>query len=82
MTLEFSLKRVGLWLACILCIVAACLGARYQGHQEGLLEGIKAYHQQCFNVGGYVIDDTGHVVMCQGQGVVPKEELKNFKSTI
>jgi hypothetical protein len=47
-----------------------------------MMDGIKAYHAQCYEIGGYIIGDTGEVVACMGQGTVPKEELKHFKSTI
>ena len=48
----------------------------------GYYLGMKAYHDQCYNIGGYIIDNVGNVVACMGQGTIPKEELKNFKSTI
>ncbi len=67
-------------------VVACWLGSNYvvyhYSKEAGVLEGIKAYHKQCFEVGGYIVGPTGDVVMCQGQGTIPKEELKNFKSTI
>jgi hypothetical protein len=69
-----------------LLVVVGWLGSNYvvyhYSKEAGMLEGIKAYHAQCFEVGGYIISDTGEVVACKGQGVVPKEELKHFKSTI
>lgn len=68
-------------------LVALCwLGSNYivysYSKNAGMLEGIRAYHSQCFEVGGYIIDEQGQVVACKGQGNIPKEELKNFKSTI
>lgn len=80
--MTISWKKVTLWALAAIAVIAACVGARYQGLEQGKMEGIKAYHQQCFEVGGYIISDTGDVVACMGQGTVPKEELKNFKSTI
>jgi hypothetical protein len=62
------------------------LGSNYVvynlGGASGATQGIKAYHAQCYTIGGYIIDDQGHVVVCMGQGQIPKEELPNFKSTI
>ena len=62
------------------------LGSNYAVYKfagaNGATKGIKAYHAQCYNIGGYIIDDQGHVVVCMGQGQIPKEELPNFKSTI
>ena len=68
--------------AVVVAVAASDIGMYLWGRNSGMLEGIKAYHQQCFEVGGYIISDTGEVVACKGQGVVPKEELKHFKSTI
>ena len=82
MTLTISWKKVALWTLAAIAVIAACVGARYQGLSQGRLEGIRAYHSQCFEVGGYIIDEQGQVVACKGQGNIPKEELKNFKSTI
>ena len=66
----------------LLAIVASDVGIYYWGHNKGALEGIKAYHQQCYEIGGFVVDDQGKVVACQGQGTIPQENLKHFKSTI
>ena len=82
MTLIISWKRVFLWTLAAIAVITACVGARYQGLSQGHLEGIRAYHSQCFEIGGYIIDEQGQVVVCKGQGNIPKEELKNFKSTI
>lgn len=80
--MNISLKKVGVVTALAVVVLLACWGANKKGKDDGMLEGIKAYHKQCYEVGGYIIDDVGNVVACMGQGTVPKEELKNFKSTI
>jgi len=77
-----KLKLIAWCTAGALVVLAACYGAYKHGTDVGMMEGIEAYHNQCFEVGGYIVGPTGDVVMCQGQGQVPKEELKNFKSTI
>ena len=75
-------KSVFISVSIFVAIIASDVLAYYWGHKNGVLEGIKAYHQQCFEVGGFIISDTGQVVACGGQGNIPKEELKNFKSII
>ncbi len=77
-----KLKLIAWCIAGALVVLAACYGAYKHGTDVGMMEGIEAYHNQCYEVGGYIIGPTGEVVMCQGQGQVPKEELKHFKSTI
>ena len=59
-------------------ILTACYGA----YKHGVDVGIHSYHKQCFEVGGFIMDEAGHVVACAPQGTIPKEELKNFKDTI
>lgn len=65
-----------------LCWIGSLYGVYHFTSEYSFLEGIKAYHFQCYEVGGYIVGDTGEVVACMGQGMVPKEELHNFKSTI
>ena len=77
-----KLKLIAWCTAGALIILTACYGAYKHGTDVGMMEGIKAYHEQCFEVGGYIVSPEGNVVMCQPQGTIPKEELKNFKSTI
>lgn len=59
-------------------ILAACYGA----YKHGVNVGIHSYHNQCYNIGGFIVDEVGHVVACAPQGTIPKEELNNFKDTI
>ena len=77
-----KLKLIAWCTAGALVVLAACYGAYKHGTDVGMMDGIKAYHAQCYEIGGYIIGDTGEVVACMGQGTVPKEELKHFKSTI
>ena len=75
-------KQITIAVFAVLLLITTHLATYHYSKEAGMLEGIKAYHSQCFEVGGYIIGDTGEVVACKGQGVVPKEELKHFKSTI
>ena len=38
-------------------------------------QGLDMYHNQCYNVGGYVINEDGTVVMCKPLTQIPKQEL-------
>jgi hypothetical protein len=77
-----DMKRIVITVFSALLLVTTHSIVHHYSYNAGMLEGIKAYHQACYEVGGYIIGDTGEVVACKGQGVVPKEELKHFKSTI
>lgn len=77
-----SWKSAFIGISLSIAILTSDVLAYYWGYKNGVLDGIKAYHNQCFEVGGYIIDEQGQVVTCKGQGHIPKEELKNFKSTI
>jgi len=79
-TMSWKSAFIGISLS--IAILTSYVLAYYWGYKNGVLDGIKAYHNQCFEVGGYIIDEQGQVVACKGQGDIPKEELKNFKSTI
>jgi hypothetical protein len=76
------MKRIVIVVFAALAVLTSYTAVFHYSKEYGMMEGIKAYHQACYEVGGYIIGDTGEVVACKGQGVVPKEELKHFKSTI
>jgi hypothetical protein len=80
--MNISLKKTALVATLAAVVLGACYGAYKQGTDEGITKGIEAYHEQCYAVGGYIIDNLGKVVACRGQGTVPKEELKKYKETI
>ncbi len=44
-------------------------------------EALDMYHQQCFQIGGYVINNQGEVVMCQALTTIPKQELEKYEGT-
>ena len=45
---------------------------------KALLEGIKAYHNQC-SVGGIIIDEHGQAIICGPLSKSPKEEQQKWK---
>jgi hypothetical protein len=75
-------KQITIAVFALLLLITTHLVTHHYSYNAGVLEGIKAYHQQCFEVGGYIIGDTGQVVACGGQGTIPKDELKNFKDNV
>ncbi len=74
-----NLRHFATLLLCFLVVFACSALGYHLGTKDGITEGIKAYHKQCYTIGGYIIDDMGHVVLCAPQGTIPKEELPNFK---
>ena len=55
-------------------------GSIYYTYTKGVQHGLTAYHQMCYQVGGILIHpDDGTVVVCGGQGQLPKEELNQYK---
>jgi hypothetical protein len=62
-------------------LVALFIGVGYwsnkQSYEAGTLNGINLYHQQCFNVGGYIWNKEGQVVVCKGITTIPHEEMEN-----
>ena len=76
--MQFTLKQIAVVVFLGAVIICSHLGAYYQGKKDG----VQAYHDQCFSIGGFIIDEVGHVVKCAPLGSVPKEELKNFKDNI
>lgn len=77
-----AMKKIVIAVFSALLLCTAFFATYYYSKEAGMMDGIKAYHKQCYEVGGYIIDDVGNVVACMGQGTIPKEELKHFKSTI
>ena len=65
-------------------LLALFLGLGYwtnqKSYEAGTLNGINLYHQQCFNVGGYIWNKEGQVVVCKGLTTIPNEELEKQRS--
>ncbi len=65
------IKKIILGLAVVL--LPTLIGVA--SYRAGVAEGIDKYHSQCFNMGGYIIDDTGRVVQCAPLTIIPRQEL-------
>ena len=50
-------------------------------YQQGIKDGITAYHAQCL-VGGFLIDDKGQAVMCAPLSKTPPEEKQTYKDKV
>lgn len=51
-------------------------------YNKGIDEGIKRYHSQCFNIGGFIISKIDRsTVQCRGLGIIPKEEMDRINET-
>ena len=49
-------------------------------YNKGVQEGLDKFHNLCYNVGGYVINEQRQVIVCKPLSTIPKEEYdKNFK---
>ena len=71
-------KKLVLWA--FTALLALFLGLGYyavdQSYKAGTLNGINLYHQQCFQVGGYIWNEAGQVVVCKGLTTIPEKELE------
>ena len=49
-------------------------------YDAGMKKGLDNFHNLCYNVGGYVINEQRQVIVCKPLSTIPKEEYdKNFK---
>lgn len=63
-----------------LTLVAVGVGAWFGGVSYGAHKGVDMYHQQCYTIGGIIIDESnGTVVKCGPLGNIPKQELPKYK---
>ena len=51
-------------------------------YNKGMKEGMQMYHNACFEMGGFIIDDQGRAITCSPMGLVPKEELQHYKPSL
>jgi hypothetical protein len=73
------IKRLLGALAALLAISLLSVYTHHRAFEYGKEQGIDNYHDLCYNVGGYVVDQNdGTVVMCQPMTQLPEAELKNF----
>jgi len=64
----------------VLTVVAVGVGAWFGGLEYGKRKGVDMYHQQCYTIGGIIMDESnGTVVKCAPLGSVPKEEIERYK---
>ena len=55
-------------------------GAWFAGTEYGKRKGVDMYHQQCYNIGGIIIDEEhGTVVKCAPLTSIPREEIERYK---
>lgn len=72
-------KRLLGALAALLALLGTTVLGYWTGKEDGIAEGVDKYHNLCYNVGGYAVDqNNGTVVMCQPLTQLPEPELKNF----
>lgn len=48
----------------------------YFSHKKGFEDGINAYHQHCYQVGGIAINSAGDAVVCKGLTQTEEPSLK------
>jgi len=56
-------------------------GAYYTGLNTGIKRGIDAYHEACYTMGGFIMDEQGRAVACKGLTQLPRQELPLDKGT-
>jgi len=71
-------KKIALWAVLGLLWVGSVVGGGWYAYDNGVFNGMNAYHQACYHVGGLVVDEaTQSVVQCMPLVLSP-EEKKNF----
>ena len=72
-------KKLVLWA--FAALLAVCLGVGYitttKAYEAGTINGINLYHQQCYNIGGYIWNKEGQIVVCKGLSTIPEQEMEN-----
>ena len=56
--------------------IVTLLGVYYLGLRHGFVQGVDFLYNQCYNIGGVVLDERGYAMECGPVGPVPKEELE------
>jgi hypothetical protein len=53
------------------------------GSRHGFTSGVDFQFNQCYNIGGVVVDsDTGKVIECSPLGQIPPQEFEQFKKEL
>jgi hypothetical protein len=69
-------KRFQGAVAALLGALVVGVGCYFWGLDNGKQKGLDSYHDLCYTVGGWAIDNKGRVVECRPLTTIPKEELK------
>lgn len=72
MVKSFSVRTLvtgGLLVVILLC------AAHWYGQRTGFVKGVDFLFNQCYNIGGVVVDERGAAVVCAPLGPIPKDEL-------
>ena len=75
-------KHLICWGLSALAMVVSHIGLYQYATKKGFEQGIRAYHQQCFDVGGIAMDEHGQAVVCGPLSKVPKEEEQSWKNKV
>lgn len=66
-----------------LSIVLGCSWFAYsQGKTQGIITGVDAVISMCYNVGGMIVTEDGHAIVCGPLTQVPHEELDKFNKKV
>ena len=66
-----------------LSVVLGCSWFAYsQGKTQGIITGVDAVITMCYNVGGMIVTEDGHAIVCGPLTQVPHEELDKFNKKV
>ena len=66
-----------------LSVVVGCSWFSYsQGKTQGIIAGVDAVIAMCYNVGGMIVTEEGHAIVCGPLTQVPQEELDKFSKKV
>ena len=66
-------------------LLLVCLMAWFsynQGKTQGIIAGVDAVITMCYNVGGMIVTEEGHAIVCGPLTQVPHEELDKFNKKV
>ena len=69
----------------LLALLLVCLMAWFsynQGKTQGIIAGVDAVITMCYNVGGMIVTEDGHAIVCGPLTQVPHEELDKFNKKV
>ena len=66
-----------------LSVVLGCSLLAYdKGKTQGIITGVDAVITMCYNVGGMIVTEEGHAIVCGPLTQVPHEELDKFNKKV